>query len=293
MTRFDSTVLLAAASIFGINTQSTSGEEIAINYGKIEFEYVEETDSGITFGRDSTFPSLPADFFGPGSEPFTGNIPLKGSKILQNVVLARTSGAVFSPPLAPQDIPLEMVELNLASIQPIVVNYSNGLAEQWDLTINLNRNENSSCWIRVAHNVSGEPDGGAILPVDSFFDIFAEVTFTHAPPSGAPRHRFFAIVDRTQLNTSDATWAHQHSSIAGGANREFIPGADPGDPLAPLQVLFFEGSGLDLPLRVTNVVPEPSSMTLVALGTAALIAVGFRRRSQTQAYRLTHPTIVA
>ena len=270
MVRQSWAVFLAWASIVGINVQST-GEEIALNFRKIPFEYVEGTNSSILFGGDSTFSALPADFFGPGSEPFSGDIPLKGKKILQNLVLERTAGAVFDPPAAPQDIPFELVDLNLASVQPIVVAYSSGLTEEWDLTVNLDRSENSSCWIRVSHQFPGEPDGGAILPEGSFLDIFAEVTFTHTPAGGAPRHRFFAIIDRSNLTSSDATWAHRHDSIAGGADRDFIPGADSADPSAPLQVLFFDGGGLDLSLRVIDPVPEPSSMMLIVMGAAGLL----------------------
>ena len=279
MARYLATACLAGAAILGNLVDKVRGDEVAFYYNKIKFEYVEQPNSGITFGGSSTFPALPADFFGPGSEPFSGNVVLKGKKILQNVVMERMAGAVFGASSAPRDIPLEMIGLSLASVQPIVITYGDGATEQWDVAIDLDRDENSSCWIRVSHFASGDPDGGTILPAGSFFDIFAEVTFTHTPPSGATRFRGFAIVDRTQLNTTDATWAHRHSSIAGGANRDFIPGADPANPTAPLQVLFFDGGGLDFPLRVIDVVPEPSSMTLVALGAAASIAAGFRRRN--------------
>jgi len=278
MSRFYAVVLLAAAAIVGINAQSTDAEEVALNFAKIPFELVEEVGSGISFGGASTFPSLPMDFFGPGSEPFSGDVLLKGKKIHENLVLERTAGAVFDPPSAPQDIPLEMVELSLASAEPIVVTYSDGLTEQWDMTINLDRDETSSCWIRASHNPSGEPDGGTIFPTGSFFDVYAEITFTHTPPSGAPRHRFFAIIDRTNLTTSDATWAHRHDSIGGGANRDFIPGADPAAPSAPLQVLFFDGGGLDLAVRVLDVVPEPASLILVAIGMLLPAFVRRRRR---------------
>ena len=279
MARYLATACLAGAAILGNLVDKVRGDEVAFYYNKIKFEYVEQPNSGITFGGSSTFPALPADFFGPGSEPFSGNVVLKGKKILQNVVMERMAGAVFGASSAPQDIPLEIVGLSLASVQPIVITYGDGATEQWDVAIDLDRDENSSCWIRVSHFAPGDPDGGTILPAGSFFDIFAEVTFSHTPPSGATRFRGFAIVDRTQLNTTDATWAHRHSSIAGGANRDFIPGADPANPTAPLQVLFFDGGGLDFPLRVIDVVPEPSSMMLVALGAAASIAAGFRRRN--------------
>jgi hypothetical protein len=268
--------LLVTTAVVGNFVGPVRGESVSLNYPKIKFDYVTQDDKGITFGGDSTFPALPAVFFGPGSEPFDGSVVLKGKKILQNVVLERRAGAVFGASPTPQDIPLEMVGLSLASVQPIVVTYSGGATELWDMEIDLDKDENSSCWIRVSHFAPDDPDGGVILPAGSFFDIFADVTFSHTPAGGATRHRFFSIIDRTQLTTSDATWAHQHNSIAGGANREFIPGADPADPSAPLQVLLFEGGGLDLPLRVVDVVPEPLSLMLFALGTTMMIVTGRR-----------------
>ena len=59
MTRLYSTVFLVAASIVGITAKSTRGEEVAFYYNKIAFEYVKQTNSGITFGGDSTVPALP------------------------------------------------------------------------------------------------------------------------------------------------------------------------------------------------------------------------------------------
>ena len=278
MTRILTTVCLVGPAIIGNMLDEAHAEDIAFNYNKITFYYVWSTvsDNGIAFGVDSTFPALPAEFFGPGSEPFSGNIPLKGSK---NVVMERMEGAVFGMPPMPQDIPIEINALDLASVQPMVVTYSGGAMEQWDVQVNLNPRETSGGVLRVTHNASGELDGGAILAVDSFFDIFADVTFSHTPPSGTTRHRLFSIIDRTQLSSSGTPqWAHQHWNIAGGADREFVPGSVLASP-SRLQVLAFKGGGLDLLLRVTDVVPEPSSMMLVTLASLAVIAVGFRRRS--------------
>ncbi|MCI0332468.1 MAG: PEP-CTERM sorting domain-containing protein, partial [Planctomycetes bacterium] len=199
----------------------------------------------------------------------------KGDDIAPDKIIRKTGG-VFPDPPAPVDIPIEIVSLNLISAEPIIVNYSGGATELWDAQVELDPSAASQGLLQITHNPAGEPDGGVMN--DGYIDILGTIKFTHTPAGGEPRHRFFSIVDRTQLTTTDAKWAHQHSSIAGGANREFIPGADPANPSAPLQILLFQGGGLDLPLRVMDVVPEPSSMMLVSLGSLALIAVGFRRR---------------
>ncbi len=279
MNRSLMTACLAAAAIVGSMADASRADDFSINYKQIKFEYVEQDpDGGITFGGGSTFPALPADFFAPGSLPFDGYVKLsdpKGDDIAPDKII-RETGGVFPDPPAPVDIPIEIVSLNLISAEPIIVNYSGGATELWDAQVELDPSAASQGLLQITHNPAGEPDGGVMN--DGYIDILGTIKFTHTPAGGEPRHRFFSIVDRTQLTTTDAKWAHQHSSIAGGANREFIPGADPANPSAPLQILLFQGGGLDLPLRVMDVVPEPSSMMLVSLGSLALIAVGFRRR---------------
>jgi hypothetical protein len=219
---------------------------------------------------------LPADFFDPGSLPFEGLIPLLGVGSDPVVFEGKESNEKGGT----EDINIgvgELQECNLANLAPIVVNYGNGSTEQWDLALNLDPLQQSDVALEFTHNPVGGPDGGALLPIDSFFDVFAELTFTHTPAGGATQHRFFSIVDRTRLVTTGATWAHSHGSIAGGADVDFVPGADPASPSGPLQVLLFEGGGLDLPLRVTDVVPEPASLVLVGVA-AALVACRRRRR---------------
>jgi hypothetical protein len=287
MNRFLITACLAAAVIVGIVATTTRAEDIAFTYKKIVWEYVEQPDKGITFGGDSTFPALPADFFDPGSEPFDGkvlltNVPGSGTAM----PTFRMSGAVFPGPQAggTEDInigigELQEATLQLVSTEPILVTYSGGATEEWVVRVNLNPQETGDSALRVSHDGPGEPDGGTILPVDSFFDVFAELTFTNTPAGGGPRHRFFSIVDRTNLSNL-SKWAHQNDNIAGGADREFIPGADPGNPLAPLETLFFEGGGISLPLRVADVqVPEPSTLLLAIVGLVGLVLARRQRRS--------------
>ena len=277
MTRSLMTACLAAA-IAGILADISCAENIQLTFKQIKFEYVEEDPGGgITFGGGSAFPPLPADFFDPGSLPFDGIIRLQSAAGDTAMTVIRKIGGVFPDPPAPVDIPIEIVSLNLVSAEPIIVNYSGGATEQWDVTVNLNPRETSDGAFRILHNGPGEPDGGAILPMDSFFDLSAEVGF-----SRGPRHRFFAIVDRTNLSNL-SKWAHQNDNIAGGADREFIPGADPANPSAPPQILFFDGGGLDLPLRVIDVVPEPSSLVLVVLSAGWILCGGRRRDGSLEA----------
>ncbi|MBE0663280.1 MAG: T9SS type A sorting domain-containing protein [Bacteroidales bacterium] len=84
----------------------------------------------LKFGVDGDYPELPPDFFNPGSEPFIGEIKLKGanSNGLQepshDVLIERLSEVEFTYPYpSTATIPIEIVELQLVSTQPIQVTY--------------------------------------------------------------------------------------------------------------------------------------------------------------------------
>jgi len=95
------------------------------------------------FGTPAS-PPLPADFFGPGSDPFDGQIFLKGLPIDEILfgnasTLLRRVGDPLSP-TAPigsvGTVDVELVELNLIGTEPIVVGFHGGaLSEQWEVYV--------------------------------------------------------------------------------------------------------------------------------------------------------------
>jgi hypothetical protein len=284
-------VLLYVSAVAGLvaDANRTQAEEVAFYYNRIAFRYASSPEpSGVTFGGDG-YAALPVDFFGPGSLPFEGLIPLDRAPDLSALIMERNAPSPPPPPPPPpssgekggtEDINIGVGELQECSaIDPIVVNYGNGATELWDVTVDINRSGPSGGWLRVLHNDPG--DGGTIVPGDSFFDVFVEIAFSHTPASGPIRHRFFSIVDRTQLSRGnqhpDFLWAPRHQSIGGGEDRAFIPGADPANPTAPLQILLFEGRGIDLPLMAVNVVPEPSLFALASSMAIWLVRLPRRR----------------
>ena len=115
-------------------------------------------------------PPIPADFFGPGSDPFFDIFPVEGSGsnsgfgpsdfefssslfdsslfslfLGSDVSLADTDtvverqGAANLPIIGSMDtIPIEIVELNLVSTSPITVTFNGGQnPEQWDVEVQL------------------------------------------------------------------------------------------------------------------------------------------------------------
>ena len=267
------TMLFLATAIIGIRSGDAFGDEVAFYCNKIAFNYVSTVDGGVRFGGSSVFPALPADFFGPGSLPFEGLLTLDSGEVDVEVKESGEKGGTA-------DINIgvgELQECTISKSAPFEAHYGDGATELWDVELGLDPLEASDFEFDFTHNPPGAADGGAILPIDSFIDVHGVITFTNTPTGGATRYRFFSIVDRTQLMTTDATWAHRHNSIAGGANRDFVPGADPSDPSGPLQLLVFKGGGLDLPLRVMNVVPEPSALVLWLIAGSILSALRTER----------------
>lgn len=86
-------------------------------------------------------PTVPADFFGPGSDPFDGVVVFKGkpanptTNTLADTIVERLDVIMFDPP-AP--INIEMIDLNLVSTRPVRVTYFSGTVESFfDVTVEL------------------------------------------------------------------------------------------------------------------------------------------------------------
>lgn len=107
---------------------------------------------GVTF-QDFSGNPIPADFFDPGSDPFTGSIDLQGLPLPDLTPPPAVTGVPvgqlpfdtvvqrLEPAPLPKDgtqatIPIEIVALQLQSIQPITVTYNGGNnPELWDVRV--------------------------------------------------------------------------------------------------------------------------------------------------------------
>jgi len=107
--------------------------------------------SHVQFGTPE-IPPIPADFFGPGSDPFVGEICLKGEPLgatpfgtfeVADTLILRAADPFDScdfPAPASALIPIEIVALNLVSIEPITVTFNGGQSPQlWDVQVNLSQ----------------------------------------------------------------------------------------------------------------------------------------------------------
>jgi len=146
------------------------------------------------FGAGPT-PPIPPGFFGPGSQPFVGQICYHGEPLgvtpfgtfaVADTVVRRPAGDPFDRcaiPPAQIDIPIELVALNLVSVQPITVMFA-GPPFQQQYNVLLNPSSSvppapGSMTVRKTHCNGGT--WNSVLPVRAKF------TFTNVNNPGDVR----------------------------------------------------------------------------------------------------------
>jgi len=86
-------------------------------------------------------PELPAGFFGPGSDPFSGVIELGSDPVgpgNADTILERLDDIILPNPGATDTVEIQIVEMSLASAQPITVTFNGGQnPEIWNMSLTL------------------------------------------------------------------------------------------------------------------------------------------------------------
>lgn len=123
------------------------------------------------------FPPFPPGFFGPGSDPFMGEVNFTGVplKVFGGHNVGDTDTVVQRLDVAtpPDTIPIEIVALNLVSVQPITVTYNGGQnPERWDVNASLSPTQSMQGQMTIQ---STSPNGGTF---DSQLPVFPLFTFT-------------------------------------------------------------------------------------------------------------------
>lgn len=138
------------------------------------------TDSGaLRFGSGGS-PPIPAEFFGPGSDPFLGDIPFNGGEVVvpscpgQNFpvdTVIQREGPVALPEVGSSaSVPIQIVALDLRSVSPILVTFNEGATSaQFDVAIQLGGPATGTMNIHRSHFVGGTLDFGVNLPFEVVF----------------------------------------------------------------------------------------------------------------------------
>lgn len=117
-----------------------------------------------SLGDLGDYPGLPLDFFDPGSDPFTGRIEFQGASSegaqlpIPDMTISRPFGVVFSDPIpSTETIPIEIVQLNLQSVEPIKVTYggSTTIDSFFDVFVTIESPREGTMEITRTQNFSG------------------------------------------------------------------------------------------------------------------------------------------
>ncbi len=203
-------------------------------------------DSLTTFPPSEVNPIIPADFFGPGSDPFSSVIPVDGigadlgfgpsdfelSSVLYTALpstsiflesdlslmdtdtVIERQGAANLPTIVSIDtIPIEIVELNLVSTSPITVTFNGGMdPELWDVEVQLSGSQTpGTMTITRTGPSSGTFDSS--LPVAPVF-TFTQLSFPFQILQIQPPEL------NAVLTSTNTPWSLQTPSPIGGT---FIP----------------------------------------------------------------------
>jgi len=229
----------------------------------LDFFYTADP-SFVAFGAPGgMYPPIPADFFGPGSEPFAGIVSLAGRPLdppnLGNTsTVVRRSGVPLQPddpPGATGAVPIELVQLSLVSIQPITVR-SFGEPSFWDVFVDLGPSPGPQGMLQATKT---HPNGGtfnALLPVQPRF-TFTEV----GDPNNVRVLDTGGILPPLPFQIMDAPWVHQlHPSIVilHDPASQWVPGVEetvPGDPSSQVPRIFTADASPDAVHSVCPAVP--------------------------------------
>jgi hypothetical protein len=161
---------------------------------------------------------IPADFFAPSSEPFTGVIILGGPNDgLPDTIVRRFDAMLLD--LGPETIPIELVSLSLVSCQPITVDPGPTF---WDVSVRLSADPvpPGSMMVTKQH-----PNGGVF---NAQFNVLPRFIFTEVGNPGNQKVLDFGVegIPPTLFETTgEPKWVHNPTvSIPFLCGVNFIPG---------------------------------------------------------------------
>lgn len=140
-----------------------------------------ETDPSQTYMKFEGGFTIPAGFFDTNSSPFTGTVYFGGEQMGSfegknvgdaDTVVRRPQGANLNPPFPASDtVPIEIVQLNLVSMEPITVQVGN-TTQKWDVKANLSPTQQS----QGTMTINKENDNGGTF--SSHLLVVPLLTFT-------------------------------------------------------------------------------------------------------------------
>jgi hypothetical protein len=156
---------IALVAALFVTTKSKAAVSIYIQAGDDKFE---TTANGETYHNFQASP-VPAGFFGTGSNQYAGLVPVVGVPLQPLVNDIDTIIHRNQDVLTPGSTTITMTALNLKSINPITVTYSDNHTESWNVQVNLSDFKTSG------GSMSFNSDGSSF---DSSLSVYPKFTFT-------------------------------------------------------------------------------------------------------------------
>lgn len=218
-----------AAVLLGAGASATSAAPAGID--------LFETDPESTIFRFIDAQTIPADFFAPGSQPFTGTVHLGGRQIGTHqdhdvgdadTIVRRTRDANLVPPFPATDtVPIEIVALNLQSVEPITVQVGTE-TQRWNVDASLSTSNPSQGQMTI---VKTHDNGGTFSSQLVVMPIF---TFTRVGDGaqkvldlGEQAKLFPTMAGALTLQADNVPWRTGCTAPAlavTGLNDQFCPG---------------------------------------------------------------------
>lgn len=200
------------------------------------------TPPGATYQDFPPGNPIPPDFFGPGSDPFVGRIPLHGLPLdtqppgllgPADTIVRRLEPAPIGGSNPPPIIPIEIVALSLVSASPIPVTYNGGQnLEWWDVRVNLSSNAPQPLGAMIVSNGPCANEGGTF---EAWLPVVPKLVFTRPDPPKSIVVDFGAgFGPQILFRTHDGHWAPHDPGfqIISPVNQPFDVDHD-GDPNTP------------------------------------------------------------
>lgn len=201
-------------------------------------------DTCHSFGTVPESPPIPPGFFGPGSDPFFGTVCFAGVPLgptpfgqfdVADTLILRSDDPFDRcdiPSPGPAAVDIQIVELNLQSLQPIVVTFNGGQNPMlWDVQVDLSTNGPLFGALSV---IKTHCNGGTY---DSFLPVLPRFTFINPNNPGDVRilDTGNELIPPVDLNAFGTPWVQQVDlgvSKSDSRCTDFHPGVD--DPSPPL-----------------------------------------------------------
>lgn len=172
--------------------------------------------SSLEFGGPE-YPPIPADFFYPGSEPFTGIVRLGGlasdaASDTTDTRVERLESAMLPGTGSMDTIPIQILQLNLVSIEPIEVS-----GRYYDVFWSIDPTQPATGTMTITKT---HANGGTFT---SQFMVLPKFTFV--PVHGGPAIHWPMGVPTTLVQTTPADWTYSDASGVGapGGGPNFYP----------------------------------------------------------------------